>query len=1174
MGQSDSKLAHYREHVFRLADLVPTPLYSPCVSSQEVIKYYNDPNSWSRKDFPDPFSAYFNEFVVPGAEARDVYSVISSQELRFICNSNMANFTAFIRFAAFKIHVLSCLLQNCDSVATFKLRESQLLTFVRILTKIIPVFYEMDVDQKHENSIFWNQNSSEVLHCEGLISEEHATLNVNHVITEAQDLVPLGVLIVQACVKLLFIKGFTVPLTRQAPRDYGKTSFLLWEDGINTTETNYAPPSPTLDAKRLEILRLLLTLSSKQLYSQHMPKFLVVLTTSVPEFHSICLTSSIINLVCRSCRSNDDNNGLQYPSNSYHSSSKSSQLTSMRKSLTMTGLQLLNLSMLCPLEREHELEIQTFLYGLNLYSTNFKINNLVLTYLSTLSREFDLKFILVNLATLLKRPMEQAIEIESNPFYLLGNSAGGSNNGKRASQSKSNAPKGFTQPNSVAHLPRSTLQIVVLLWELMKCNKSFENYVADKYANKLILVCIYYIKNYSKSSEWRTDLIPIVSGFATYLSSKKLVLSKMQYCFNANYYANKIPDSYKISVGDASRLTFRDFAIIHLTNLVSLQVNANTVMNASLIEIIFNLLCVPGGSQHEDLVQLSSDKSNKVTGLSYNTSVAFLRLMARMTSKEFLKSFAEDAKNGIPETSNEGLEVSKQQRVTKGYVLSPGFKLDLLALLIQAFNSCVLNHFKDSKHLLFVFCRHENVIKQLQKNLVEISSELSYDCNKYEPRGADKEVVSHVDDYFDDSLPTDIRYNWQIDRRHSNNHEDYDMIEKAQFQSLLIFEPDQQKLEEVEHAAEKVAQGSPNKTIELYEYADDEHDPVLESTDLLLALRPHRPFGLTFRNKLKSRKDASLHNSWLGAGPLSLMTKIIRLVTQEFPAILQVTGDNYVQQLRLIIKFEPYLKEQVRNSMSPQTRRLGNECETLIVNWDSNETAFNWYLSSLWKDAFNYNSVPFISTFTKESTQQDAGQQSHSQSFSQPQTPKLERWNSQGSSLSRTNSNNSLITNYLLQQEPDSASNSAPNSPVVSSGFSSWVNNKPHSGGQTSERSSLFRFSWTGFQKANTTKIDEESETETQSAANHQGGSFILDPGLLKPNIWVGTKVTLFGVKVGEREKYSLVDMTSNFLRKLRFGSNTNLNAPEGIMVTSGTLTPATSRPWTPRGSLAARQSL
>ncbi|SCV04845.1 LANO_0G12904g1_1 [Lachancea nothofagi CBS 11611] len=1172
MGQSDSKLSQYRDHIFRLADSFPTPLYSPSVSAQEIIHYYNDPNSWVRKDFTDPFSSNFDAFVVLDAEARDIYSVVSSQELRFICRSNATNFTNFVRFIAFKIHVLSCLLQNCDTVALFRSRECQLLTCIRILTKIMPVFFEMDHDQALEDSVYWNQNSSQVLQCDERTSAGVTKLNVNHVLTEAQDLVPLGVLLLQACVKLLFIKGFTAPLTKPGIQDLGKASFLLWENGINTSETTYTPPNPRMDSKRLEVLRLLVTLSSKQLYSQHMPKFLAVLTTSIPEFHSICLTSSMVNLVCRSCRGNEDDNGLQYPSNSYHSSSKSAHMRSLRKALVANAVHLLNLSLICPIEGKQKTEIQDFLYSLNLYSTNFKINNLVSSYLSTLIREFDLRFVLINLVTLLKRPMEQAIAIESNPFSLLSNSAGGMNNAKRSTQARSTTIKSSSNTGTLPRLPRSTLQIIVLLWELMKCNRAFENYVADKYANKLILICIYYVKNYSESPECHMTLIPVACGFATYLSSKKLVLSKMQYCFNANYYANKIPNSFKISVGDVDRLTYRDFAIIQLSSMATIQVKENIVLNPTLIEIIFNLLSIPQDSREEDLVQLSSDKSNKVTGISYTASVAVLRLIAKMTSEEYLTSFADESiTKDSPETSQEALEPSKKSEKTKrSYIFSPGFKLDMLALLLQAFNNCIFSNYKGCKHMLFVFCRHENVINHLITTLADISQKISYDYDSSERGNIKKPKTLHADDYFDDCMPSDIRYNWQHEGVNAGSNEDLDLVEKIQLQSLMFFEPERRKTEQVESIAELIARGSPNKTIELFEYADNDHDPILESTEVMLALRPERPVGLTFRKKLKLRKEVKLDVSWLGAEPLTLVMKIIQIVNHQFPAIPNVNGANYLPLLRDIIKFESTLKKQISSSMPHQSQILGHKNSPLSVNWDSREVAAHWYLSVVWSDIFNFNSVPFISTYAKENSQQETGQQANHQSLSQPQTPKLERWNSQGSSLSRTNSNSSSITTFFLHQEPDSAPNSAPNSPSVGSGFPAWANNKHHhSGSQSSDRSSLFRFSWTGFQKPQQEKIDEEAEAVVNGNPPSQSGSFVLDPGLLKPNAWVGTLITLFDVKVDERENYSLVDMTSNFLRKLRFGSNTNLNAPEGIMVTAGTLTPATSRPWTPRGSFA-----
>ncbi|CUS20193.1 LAQU0S01e01090g1_1 [Lachancea quebecensis] len=1189
MGQSDSKLTQYRDHIFQLADPGVIPLYSPSALPRDIIRCYNDPLSRSGLESKiedgsggaqpeeDLFSSVFSAFTNSDAEAHDVYSVVSTQELRLIFQSNQLNFVNLVRFIAFKIHALAYQLQRCDGVDEFRVRRAELLCSVRIMTKIMPVFFEMDTDQSLEDSLFWSRDSSQALQCEELSTPVTVTkLNVNHTPAESQAVVPLGVALLQACVKLLFMQGFTLPLSRPQPDELGKVSFLLWENGINTSENNYRPPSPKLDSNRLEVLRLLLTISSKELYSSNIPKFLCVLTTSLPEFHLICLSSSLLNLVCRSCRNNEDNNGLNYPPSSYHTSCKSTNMRALRKALAVASAQLLNLSLLCPIEGPKRSENYLFLYGLNLYSTNYEIKNLVSSYLGTLNREFDLKFVLISLVTLLKRPIDQAIENESNPFSLLNGTSNtsakqGKGPAKKNGHSRSNSAKGVSNKSNLTRLPRATLQIMTLFWELMKCNKAFENYVADKYANKLLLVCLFYIKYYSDSPDWRTSLIPAISGFAIYLSSKKLVVSKMSFCFNVNYYTNKLPNFFKLSVGDVSHLTYRDFAIIHLSNIAIRLVHENMFLDPSLIEIIYNLLPMAHEKDEGELVQLSSERSYKLTGLSYNACVALLQLISKMTSKNYLTTFAGE-KNSTDSSGNSSeTTVNKTDEKAKPYAFSPGFKLDTLALLLHAFNGCIFNYFRDSKHLLFVLCRHARVVQRLDEILQEISSEINYVYDRQESRVSLKSDCLFVSDFFDDSLPYDVRINQTNMGLQSYGGSEYSLMEKAQLQSLFFFDAEKPHPEEVEATAERIANGSPNKTIELFEHSDKEYNSVLDSTELLFALRPIRPFGLSFKSKLKTRKEAPLKDSWLGSQALSTLKKCIEIVNQKFPEIPEVTTATYVPLLRKLLESEGILKDELSHAMPYETKIKIKVKNPLLIRWDHSEEASRWFLSILWADVFNYNSVPFISAYTKENSQQDAFLQHQNQSLSQPQTPRLERHNSQGSSLSRTNSNSSSISTFFLHQEPESASNSAPNSPSVGSSFSSWLNNKYQSGNQSNERSSLFRFSWAGFQKnPQDEKICEEISNQPEDDLISPESSFVLDMGLLKPNIWVGTRVELFKTKVDERENYSLMEMTSNFLRKLRLGNSWGVNAPDGVMVTPGTLAPGTARSWTPRNSMAA----
>ncbi|SCV99402.1 LAFE_0A02388g1_1 [Lachancea fermentati] len=1231
MGNSDSKLAQFREHVFQLAGPHTIPLYSSGATPESIARYCQGPRNNSAEPDSvvvpeqDPFSDYFNTLVRSGFDASDVYAVVSTQEVRFIHESHEDNFNNLVRFAALKICALTSALQNCSDVADFRNRKEEIMGCIRILTKVMPVFLERDTEEEEEDALFWNRNVNEVFNYDAATSiepvlqapfealpspealplpealpasiiDELSNVKVsidapakrssdplNVAIEEhlgADDLTPLGMTLLKACLKLLFMEGLTVPVSAPSPNRLGKVSFLLWENGVNTTNSTYQQPNPKLDCNRLEILRLMLTLSSRELYGQEVSKFLVVLCTLMPGFHSICLVSSLVNLVCRSCRDKDDDNGLTYPPNSYNNSIPKSQICSLRKSLVNTSTHLLNLMLLFKISPSTQPLLYDFLYKLNVCPVSYQINNIVTSYLSTLNREFDMKLMLISLATLFKRPMDRAIDHESNPFNLLNNNGANSksnqNGTKRPPGSRNSTTAKTTTYSSMSlpKIPRLTLQVVILLWELMKCNKSFENYVADKYANKLLIVCIYYLKYYSDCTEWQVTLLPVISGFATYLSSKKLVLSKMLYYFNANYYTNKIPNFFKLSSGSINQITYRDFAITHLANMAISQVNQNSILKSYLFELLFNLLSLPNNSTDEDLVQLSSEKKGTYLGLSYNACTPLSHLISKMASKDYLSSaIGETESSGSSLASAETTESTGNCNVdSKLYVYSPGLKLDMLALLLRAIVISITSHYKESKNLLFILCRHQRIICHLRDSIQEISSSLAKRESSEE--GLDSALKNSnisLDDYFDDSayekFVNETSGFYRLNTANSSK-----LGEKFPSQSLLFFD-EHEKDHDID-VVSAVASQTANKNAELFEHLDYEYDPILDSTKLYINLRPKRPLGLTFRRKAKMRKNELLSKSWLGSESLNLLMKIVQTITKAFPQLIHITASDYPKLLRKFDDFEPEFQSSIGAFLPLELKIFSEHFHALTIDWEVNSNSARWYRSVLWADIFNYNSVPFVSVFAKEGERQDVMLQGHHQPTSQPTTPSLERWNSHGSVISRTNSNSSSITNYLIHQEPESASNSVPNSPSVGSGFSTWLNGK-YSTNQPPERSSLFRFSWTGFHKTGQEdKISEENDRDSSRGSTSHANLFILDSGLLKPNIWVGTYVELFKVKVDEREGFSLMDMTSNILKKLRFSSTTSVNSSDGILVTSGALTPISSRPWTPRGSLTSNASI
>ncbi|SCV02648.1 LAMI_0H01530g1_1 [Lachancea mirantina] len=1209
MGNSDSKLTQSREHIFQLAGTVNIPLYASWASQESAVRYYKTPTFVATENdddrivelTPDPFSAYFNTFVESSLEATVVYSIVTTQEVRLLLESNYQNFSALVRFATIKFCSLVAQMQESQNLVQFRMLKTQALTCVRILIKILPVLLESDARSELDSAFFWTRNSRQAFqnndslpgnqHNGGDIdsssfgelssassadqpsmpSSDHITANkapleslrvLIDAVESGEDLLPPGLVLLQSCLKLLFMEGFSVPLTQPDLKSLGSDSSLLWENGVGTSETSYQNPNPKLDAARLEVLQLLLTLCSTEIYNTEFSKFLAVMCTSLPEFDIVRMISSFLNLVCRSCRNNDDNNGLHYPSNTYSSSLKPQQIDSLRKQLVTTSLQLLNVMISFSVEGRDKQELYDFLYGLNLYPTDYQINNGARMYLSTLRREFDLKFVLVSLATLLKRPLDKAIDNESNPFNILNGSSVMKSKTSRSSQrvySANRAENNDSKANpTLPSVPRWSLQVFVLLWELMACNKSFENYVADKYGNKLLIICIFYIKFYSSTPELRNNIIPLISGFATYLSSKPLIFSKMLCCFNGNYYTNKIPNFYKLSVGGIESLTYRDFAVSHLVNVAILQVDLNEVLHPSLFELIYNLLCTSSDTNQEDLVQLSSEKVNKRTAMSYGTSALIIQLISKMSSKTFLSTLAQ---NSASKTAK-GLERSQEDSdiEPRAYLTTPGHKLDMLALLLRAILQYLINHFQSSINLLFALSRNERALQKLKLSIDVISKTLNGSIISQKDEAGKPAEKLTIDDYFENAyvkLVDDVD-DFNAGKKSSSSF----FSDKA---SIPCFVVNSNKVDEVEATAVKLNNQSPGKTVELFEHVDYEYDPFESNMNLLINSRPARPLGMSYKQKAKIRKTQNLAVSWLGYSSLQVLLKITHFMNNKFPEISQANSSNFLSLLGKLKNYDTVFRERVYRVLTPSLKKSLEMSSALSVNWFSNEVTMQWFRSIIWADVFNRNSLPFVSVFSREFDKQEGNSQNGQPA--QPQTPSLERWNSHGSTLSRTNSNGSSVSNFLSLHDPESATNSCPNSPTVGGNVSTWMKGN-YSTGHSSERSSLFKFSWTGFNRGSPDdKIDEESDTHSVVSERRQRSDFIPDMGILKANIWVGTRVTLFPVTVEERETNSLIDMTSNFFRKFIYNGSGGLYGADAVVVTAGTLNPSTSRPWTPRNS-------
>ena len=135
---------------------------------------------------------------------------------------------------------------------------------MRVLTRILPFLYEADHLEVWEDKFFWakrKRKSKGQAAKPEVLFDESQNEEPNKDIEHFEDVRPLGEELVDTLVDMLFYVGFTLPITE---RSRNKVTYAIWQKGVGSN--NSMPTSNQLESNRTEVLRLLLTLSSKSLY--------------------------------------------------------------------------------------------------------------------------------------------------------------------------------------------------------------------------------------------------------------------------------------------------------------------------------------------------------------------------------------------------------------------------------------------------------------------------------------------------------------------------------------------------------------------------------------------------------------------------------------------------------------------------------------------------------------------------------------------------------------------------------------------------------------------------------------------------------------------------------------------------------------------------------------------
>lgn len=232
MGNTDSKLV-FKQGIFKL-------------SSSEPIAADD---------------SYWRGFYELPASPDDVFSLFTATDIRRARDASLKNIETLVQTLATRLVELR---QHRSFPQADVAPERQALNCVRVLTRILPFIYEDEKLDGWEDAFFWEKRrkrktreTSEVLFDESRrdTSQEPWTS------PDYEDVRPLGEELVDTLIDLLFYVGFTIP---SSDRSRNKVTYAIWQKGVGCTTAMNG--TKEMESNRIEVLRLLLTLTSKSLY--------------------------------------------------------------------------------------------------------------------------------------------------------------------------------------------------------------------------------------------------------------------------------------------------------------------------------------------------------------------------------------------------------------------------------------------------------------------------------------------------------------------------------------------------------------------------------------------------------------------------------------------------------------------------------------------------------------------------------------------------------------------------------------------------------------------------------------------------------------------------------------------------------------------------------------------
>ncbi|KAI9777248.1 MAG: hypothetical protein M1839_008978 [Geoglossum umbratile] len=522
MGASDSKLV-FKQGIFRL--------------SEEKAIAPNDP--------------YWTSFWKLPESAEDVFTLFSPTDIRRARDKSLPNLETLILATTSRLFYL----RNNPSFPDPDLApEREALNCIRVLTRILPFIYEADNLETWEDNFFWtvrrrriNSASTEIIFDEDRPEEE---LNMSRTPEDDfEELKPLGEELLDTLIDLLFFSEFTLPKAPQIAKS--KVTFAIWQSGVGCNTP--IGTSKEFESNRCEILRLLLTLTSRAMYLP--ASVLPVKGVKATTYIATCQDKQVVLSVLCSLL----NTTLKYNPASWRVPYDHVVFKDPKQILVSYSLQLLLVLILYPVPESHPGHLPP--------------KNYYRHFLGRLHRPQDFQFLVDGMTRILHQP------VQVNSSYLPGSQ------------------------KSIKWAP----EMIMLFWEALQCNKRFRSFIidTDRAHDFVILVLFYALEQ--KSDLSKQGLVRMCVFVLQTLSAEPNFGKGLNKKFEGQ---DSLPVSARIPNFDG---TYADYVVISIYNLITSSKGKLEAIYPALLAIINNIAAYfenLGVNASSKLLQLFSSMSS------------------------------------------------------------------------------------------------------------------------------------------------------------------------------------------------------------------------------------------------------------------------------------------------------------------------------------------------------------------------------------------------------------------------------------------------------------------------------------------------------------------------------------------------------------------------------------